>query len=182
MGSESKRIGWFICGAHPNIRANMRTIKPRTIQKTTDLLSELTEELIQTKGSKGNDSGFRGSLSGTGSRRKGTSSRRKGTSSPREVKVTLLVVTRQEGLKEKVTETRLHVSIVIEYIMGNVSISLVIRVDERGMPHAIVGSRLFVTHAELKAISRPIVQVSTIPPLLIKGKEQVPPKTTHGCS
>jgi hypothetical protein len=78
--------------------------------------------------------------------------------------------------------TRLHVRIVIEYILGNASISLVIRVDEIGMPHTLLGSRLFVTHAELKAISRQIIHVLTIPSLLKKAKEQVPPRTTHGCS
>jgi hypothetical protein len=51
-GSESKRIGRFIWGAHPEVRANMKTSKPRTIQKATELLSELTEELIRTKGNK----------------------------------------------------------------------------------------------------------------------------------
>jgi hypothetical protein len=50
-GSESKRIGGFIWGDHPDIRANMRTTKPRTIQKATELLAKLTEELIRTKGS-----------------------------------------------------------------------------------------------------------------------------------
>ncbi|KAD7479048.1 hypothetical protein E3N88_02184 [Mikania micrantha] len=50
--SKSKRIGRLIWGAHPDVRADMRTTKPRSMQKATELLAELTEELIRTKGSR----------------------------------------------------------------------------------------------------------------------------------
>jgi hypothetical protein len=41
--------------------------------------------------------------------------------------------------------------IVIEYILGNVNISLAMSVAERGMPRVTVVSRLFTTPAGLKA-------------------------------
>jgi hypothetical protein len=52
-GSESKRIGRFIWGAHQDVRPNMRTAKPRTMQEATEMLGELTEEIIRTKGARG---------------------------------------------------------------------------------------------------------------------------------
>jgi hypothetical protein len=61
----------FIWGAHPKIRANMRTTKPQTIQMATELLAELTEELIWTKGSRGNDSGFKRKFDGNKFGKKG---------------------------------------------------------------------------------------------------------------
>ncbi|KAD5318341.1 hypothetical protein E3N88_18287 [Mikania micrantha] len=62
-GSESKRIGRLIWGAHPDVRADMRTTKPRSMQKATELLAELTEELIRTEGSRTIRFGKRGKLS-----------------------------------------------------------------------------------------------------------------------
>ncbi|KAD4586101.1 hypothetical protein E3N88_23702 [Mikania micrantha] len=50
--NKKKRIGRLIWGAHPDVRADMRTTKPRSMQKATELLAELTEELIRTKGSR----------------------------------------------------------------------------------------------------------------------------------
>jgi hypothetical protein len=81
----------------------------------------------------------------------------------------------------KAAETRLLVSTVIEYIPGNVSTNPVIHVDERGMPHMIVGRLLYVILVVLKATLELIVRVSTVPPLLTKGKERVLPKTTPEC-
>jgi hypothetical protein len=53
VGSESKKIGRFIWGAHQDVRPNMRTTRPRTMQEATELLAELTEEVIRTKGAQG---------------------------------------------------------------------------------------------------------------------------------
>jgi hypothetical protein len=54
-GSESKKIGRFIWGAHQDVRPNMRTANPRTMQEATEMLAELTEEVIWTKGAQGGD-------------------------------------------------------------------------------------------------------------------------------
>jgi hypothetical protein len=94
--------------------------------------------------------GSRGNLTGT-------SLERRGTYSTREGKVTLPVVIKHGELKVEMMATGLHVSIVTGYIIGNVNISLVISVVERGMPHEIVVSRLFVTPIGSKAISMLIV-------------------------
>jgi hypothetical protein len=53
--SESKKIGRFIWGAHQDVRPNMHTARPRTMQEATELLAELTEEVIRTKGAQGGD-------------------------------------------------------------------------------------------------------------------------------
>jgi hypothetical protein len=92
-----------------------------------------------------------------------------------ERKVTPLGVTRQE---ESSMETRLHVSTATECIQENVLTSLVINVVGRGMPHVIMVGRLFSTHVELRATFELIVQVLIMPPMLTKGKEPVPPRTT----
>jgi hypothetical protein len=154
-GLESKRTGRFIWGAHPKVQANMSTTKPRTIQKSTELLAELTEELIWIEGNKGNDSGFKRKFDGI-------SLERRGTGSAKEEEVTLPVVIKHGEL---MMATRLHVSTVTKYILGNVNMSLMISVAERGMPRVIVISRL-----------------PTVPPLPRKEKEQVPPRTTPVCS
>jgi hypothetical protein len=49
----------------------MRTTKPRTIQRITELIAELTEELIRTKGSIGYDSGFKRKFDGNKFGKKG---------------------------------------------------------------------------------------------------------------
>jgi hypothetical protein len=57
--SESKKIGKFIWGAHQDVRPNMRTAKPRTMQEATKMLAELTEEVIRTKGAQGGEKGMK---------------------------------------------------------------------------------------------------------------------------
>jgi hypothetical protein len=69
-GSESKKIGRFIWGAHQDVRPNMRTAKPRTMQEATEMLAELTEEFIRTKGARGGEGGMKRKFEGSSSGKK----------------------------------------------------------------------------------------------------------------
>jgi hypothetical protein len=68
-GLESKKIGRVIWGAHQDVRPNMRTAKPRTMQEATEMLAELTEEVIRSKGAHGGDSGVKRKFDGSSSRK-----------------------------------------------------------------------------------------------------------------
>jgi uncharacterized protein YggL (DUF469 family) len=69
-GSESKKIGRFIWGTHQDVRPNMRTEKPRTMQEATEMLAELTEEVIRTKGAHGGDGGVKRKFEGSSSEKR----------------------------------------------------------------------------------------------------------------
>ena len=45
-GSESKRVGRFIWGVIPEIRGDLRTSRPATLQAAIELTAELTEDII----------------------------------------------------------------------------------------------------------------------------------------
>jgi hypothetical protein len=62
----------------------MRTTKPRTMQRATDLLAELTEELIRTKGSRVSDSSHKRKHDGGKSGRHGGKFDRDGKSFNRD--------------------------------------------------------------------------------------------------
>jgi hypothetical protein len=66
-GTESKRIDRFIWGAHPDVRPNMCKTKPRTMQEAIETLAEVTEEIIRSKGSRGNDGGVKTKYDGSSS-------------------------------------------------------------------------------------------------------------------
>ncbi|KAK1433348.1 hypothetical protein QVD17_10258 [Tagetes erecta] len=63
-GPESKKIGRYIWGVIPEIRGDLRTSKPTTLQAAVDLAAELTEDLIRTKNSR-----MTSETSGSGSKR-----------------------------------------------------------------------------------------------------------------
>jgi hypothetical protein len=69
-GFESKKSGRFIWGAHQDVRPNIHTAKPRTMQEATEMLAELTEEVIRTKGARGGESGMKRKFEGGSSGRK----------------------------------------------------------------------------------------------------------------
>jgi hypothetical protein len=171
-GSESKRIGRFIWAAHPKVRANMRTTKPRTIQKTTELLAELTKELIRTKGNKGNDSGLKRKFDGNKFGKKGnkfSKGRKSYTSGGNKARRI------DDGDKAACQHyNRVH--------SGECKYKPCDKCGRKGHATLIVVSHLFVTLVGSKAISGLIVQVSVVPLLLTRGKEPVPPRITLECS
>jgi hypothetical protein len=141
----------------------MRTTKPRTIQKATELLAELTEELILTKGSRGDDSGVKRKFVGNKHGKKGSRFGKSGKSYSSGGNKARRTEGRSDGDKAACQQcNRIHSR---ECKMMSCE-----KCDRGGMPHVMVVSRLFATPAGLKAISGLIVQVSIVPPLLIRGK------------
>ena len=49
-GSESKRVGRYVWGVIPEVRGDLRTSRPATLQAAVELTAELTEDLIRAKG------------------------------------------------------------------------------------------------------------------------------------
>ncbi|KAK1435856.1 hypothetical protein QVD17_01627 [Tagetes erecta] len=82
-GSESKRVGRYIWGVIPEIRGDLRTSKPSTLQAAVDLAAELTEDLIRARSSRvavgGGEKGNKRSYDDRRSRRSNTGKRREGS-------------------------------------------------------------------------------------------------------
>jgi hypothetical protein len=49
------------------VRPNMRTAKPRTMHEATEMLAELTEKIIRTKGARGGECGMKRKFEGSSS-------------------------------------------------------------------------------------------------------------------
>jgi hypothetical protein len=66
----------------PNLRADVRTTRPATLQSAIDLAAESTEELLRSKGSRVYDAGQKTTWDGTGGKSGRGSDSKKGRFKP----------------------------------------------------------------------------------------------------
>jgi hypothetical protein len=149
----------------------MRTTKPRTIQKATELLAELTKELIWTEGSKGNDSGFKRKFDVNKFGRKGNrfSKGGKGYSSGGN---------KARRIEDGDKAACQHCNRVRS---GKCKYKPCDKCGRKGHATRDCGKLHVCYSCGVEGHIKANVQVSTVPPLLKKVKEQVPPRTTLEC-